>query len=451
MHTITLRGLRMTPAAGSMGVAALVLLAGCTSVLDVANPNNVSASALDVSAAAPAIVSGAENLAANGLSSMYNAAIPASDEAYWVGSRDDYRLLDTGGFSAVANEYVQSGYIIVSQARWMANQAINKIEGFNTAGQLLDKQLLVRAYLNAAIVYTSIGDIYNDVAFSDRTVAGKNLGEANMVQVYDSALKWLDKAVPLAAGDLKQTTIGMRARVHHARAVWLKLNPKGTTPANPLVSDAAMVADAQAALALMSGDFRYEALTTDLNRGDGSGGGFGFEMNSRVEYTPSKDLAKIDPNSGKPTAIIAKDPVTGLVDAAAVKQMNRVLNANTPDVNNPPMAQVSAREMRLLVAENALAGGNTADFDTAINALRAMDGKAAYTGAGPTRLQLLQWERRINLIFQGRRLNDMYRFGVVDPLWLPTSTAVKTPGCFFPIPQIEIDSNKLLSGVTACK
>jgi len=442
---------RMVRAAGTMSAAALLLLAACSSLLDVKNPNSVGADALDVPGAAGAIINGGENLTANALSSAYNAAVPASDEAYWVGSRDDYRLLDSGGFDAVANEYVQSGYIQVSQARWMANQAIIKIEGFNTAGNLLDKQLLVRAYLNAAIIYTLIGDIYNNVAFSDRTVAGPDYGEAQMSAVYDSAAAWLTKAQPLALGSLKPAVLGMRARVLHSKAVWQKLNPKGTTPASPLVSGVALAADATAALALMSGDYRYEALTTDLNRGDGSGGGFGFEMNSRIEYTPNQNLATIDPNSGKPTAVIATDPVTGLVDAAAVKQINRIIHAANPDINNPPMAQVSEREMRLIIAEDALATGNTGGFDTAINGLRAMDGKAAYTGVGPTRLALLQWERRINLIFQGRRLNDMYRFGVKDPLWLANSVAFRLPGCFFPIPQIEIDSNKLLSGVTVCK
>ena len=449
MHSLNFPAARMIPLSRCLGASALIMLAGCKSLLEVENPNNVSESALDVPAAAPAIVAGAENIAANGLSSLYNAAIPASDEAFWVGSRDDYRLLDTGGFDAVANEYVQSGYIIMSKARWMSNQAITKVSGFNTAGQLLDKQLLVRAYLNAAVVYTAIGDGYNDVAFSDRTVAGPNLGEANMVQVYDSALKWLDAAIPLATGSNKAAVLGMHARVRHAKGVWLKLNPKGTTPANPLVADAAMLGDAQAALAVMSGDYRYDAVTTDLNVGDGSGGGFGFEMNSRVEYTTSKDLANIDPNSGKPKGIIAKDPVTGLVDAAAVTQINRVINASS--INNPPMTQVSKREMYLLVAEGSLATGDNAGFDTAINSLRALDGKAPYTGAGPTRLALLQWERRINLIFAGRRLQDMYRFGVKDQYWLATNIAVRKPGCFFAIPQIEIDSNSKLTGTTACK
>jgi hypothetical protein len=122
-----------------------------------------------------------------------------------------------------------------------------------------------------------------------------------------------------------------------------------------------------------------------------------------------------------------------------------------PDINHPPMAVVSKREMYLILAEAALAASNNGAFDTNINALRALDGKPAYTGTGPTRLQLLQWERRINLIFQGRRLNDMYRFGVKDPRWVATSIAFKKPGCLLPIPLIEREANKLVTGTPVCQ
>ncbi|MBK7834992.1 MAG: hypothetical protein IPJ56_22065 [Gemmatimonadetes bacterium] len=325
----------------------LLMAGACTSLLDVDNPNNVSAEALDDPAAAAAIVQGAENIGGNALSSMLNFYTPATDEAYWVGSRDDYRLLDSGEFGINTNEYVQSAYLVVARARWMGDQAVSKVAKFNADGKLLDKQLLVRAYLNAAIVYNGIADKYDDIAFSDRTVAGKNFGEQGMVALYDSATKWLDAALPLATGNNRASVLAMRARTKHARAVWQKLNPPGTTPANPLVNDAGAVADAQAALAARSGDWYLDVLTSDLNEGDGSGGGFGFEMNSRVEYTPSQDLARIDPNSGKPQAIIAPDPVTNLVDASAVKQITRI----TAALNHPPLTQASTREMYLIIAE----------------------------------------------------------------------------------------------------
>jgi hypothetical protein len=107
--------------------------------------------------------------------------------------------------------------------------------------------------------------------------------------------------------------------------------------------------------------------------------------------------------------------------------------------------------MYLILAEAALAANNNAGFDTNINLLRALDGKAPYTGAGPTRLQLLQWERRVNLVFQGRRLNDMYRFGVKDPRWVGTSVASRKPGCLLPIPRIEREANAQVTGTPVCQ
>ena len=74
-------GRRVGALARQLGVAGLILLAGCKSLLDVDNPNNVSSTALDNPVAAPAIVAGAENITGNALSSLLNAAVPASDEA----------------------------------------------------------------------------------------------------------------------------------------------------------------------------------------------------------------------------------------------------------------------------------------------------------------------------------------------------------------------------------
>jgi hypothetical protein len=428
---------------------AVVALAGCKGVLDVDNPNNVSSGALDVPIAASAIVNGAINTGANALSSLLNAYTVISDETFQSGSRDDYRLLDTGAIDINTNEYLQASYLVAMRARWMAEQAIGKVGKFDKDGVLLDKQLLAQAYLMGAIIYDELGNMFDDVAISDRTVAGPNLGEQNMVQVYDSALKWLDAGAAIATGDNRAAILGMRARVRFDKAVWQKLNPPGTTPAQPLVNDAQAAADATAALAVMTGDYRFEFEVDNTNSGDDASGGVGFEMNSRVEHTPDTSLMTIDPTNKKPVAVIAKDPVTGAVDASAVKNINRFIK--TADINHPPMTVVSKREMYLILAEAALAAGNNAGFDTNINLLRALDGKAAYTGAGPTRLQLLIWERKVNLVFQGRRLLDMYRFGVKDPRWVASSVAVRKPGCLLPIPLIERDANKEITTEPVCK
>lgn len=433
----------------ALGVAALTL-ASCSSLLEVDNPNNVSSNALDVPIAASAIVNGAINTGAQAYSSLLNAYTIISDETFQTGSRDDYRLLDTGGIDINTNEYLQASYLQAMRARWMAEQAIQKVGGFDKAGTLQDRQLLAQAYLMGAVMYDLIGNMFDDTSISDRTAAGANLGEMNMVQMYDSALKWLDAGAAFATGDNKANIIAMRARVKFDRAVWLKLNPPGTTPAQPLINDAGAVSDATTALGLMNGDYRFELLNDNLNSGDDASGGFGFEMNSRVEQTPdSAALVTIDLTNKKPTKIIAKDPVTGLLDASAVKQIGRVIF--TPDINHPPLTMTSKREMYLILAEAALASGNNSGFDTNINALRALDGMAAYAGTGPTRIELLQWARRINLVFQGRRLNDMYRFGVKDPRWIATNIVVRKPGCEFPIPRIERESNKEITGTPVCQ
>ena len=433
-----------------VGVGAALLLGACSSLLDVDNPNNVTPSALDNPAAASALVSGAINLNANALSSMLNAYNIISDESFQTGSRDDYRLLDTGGLDINTNEYLQASYLVAMRARWISEQTIQRVAKFQADGALADPQLLAQAYLMGAVIYDEMANMYDDVAISDRTVSGPNLGEANMVQLYDSALKWLDAGAAIATGDNHANIIGMRARVRFDKAVWTMLNPPGTTPANPLVNVALSVADANAAIAEMAGDYIFDLTVDNTNSGDDASGGVGFEMNSRVEHTPdTAAFVTIDLTNKKPKTIIAKDPVTGSVDAAAVKMIGRFIFAS--DINHPPMAVVSKREMYLILAEAALAAGNNAGFDTNINALRALDGKAAYTGTGPTRLALLQWERRINLVFQGRRLNDMYRFGIKDPRWVTTSIAYKKPGCLLPIPLIERESNAAVTGTPVCQ
>ena len=174
-----------------LGLAALAM-AGCKNMLDVDNPNNVTPGALEEPTAASAIVNGAINIAANALSSLFNAYNIISDETFQTGSRDDYRLLDTGGIEINTNEYLQASYLVAMRGRWMAEQAIAQVGKFDADGRLADRQLLAKAYLMGAVSYDGLANIFDDVAISDRTTAGKNLGEANMVQLYDSALKWLD-------------------------------------------------------------------------------------------------------------------------------------------------------------------------------------------------------------------------------------------------------------------
>jgi hypothetical protein len=97
--------------------------------------------------------------------------------------------------------------------------------------------------------------------------------------------------------------------------------------------------------------------------------------------------------------------------------------------------------MYLILAEAALAAGNTAAFTTNINAARAIDGKAAWSGT-PAAQDMLIHERRVGLFLQGRRMTDHFRFNQPADRWLAIRAVTKRP-CFFPISFDERTQNKL--------
>jgi hypothetical protein len=105
-----------------------------------------------------------------------------------------------------------------------------------------------------------------------------------------------------------------------------------------------------------------------------------------------------------------------------------------------PFTVVSAKEMHLILAEAALATGNTAEVTARINAARALENLPAWNGTTPAPRDMLIYSRQVNLFLQGRRLHDMYRFGIKDAKWLPNNIASKK-ACFFPIPAIERRTN----------
>jgi hypothetical protein len=97
--------------------------------------------------------------------------------------------------------------------------------------------------------------------------------------------------------------------------------------------------------------------------------------------------------------------------------------------------------MHLISAESKKAGGDDAGCIAELNKIRDMDGLDNYTteDAGAA----LQHERRANLFVQGRRLPDMYRFGVTSVVWDPVEKSAA--GSFFPITIREIRANPNIS------
>src|SRR5258705_5411856 len=153
-------------------VSLVVLGAGCSSLLDVKNPNNVNQDNLNNPAAAAALANGALSATARALGNVLTPYSEATDELTWIGSRDAWDDLDKGYLTGITSEFVDAAFPLVAQSRWLSDEAIKRLSGFDADGKLADRNLLARSYLYGAIAYTMIGDMFNDFPIaSDRTTA----------------------------------------------------------------------------------------------------------------------------------------------------------------------------------------------------------------------------------------------------------------------------------------
>jgi hypothetical protein len=412
-------------------MAAIVLFTmnGCEGLLDVENPNNVLEDDLANPKTAAALANGALATVMQGIGFVYAPYQTATDECRWIGSRDAWNQLDQGTVGDINNEFVDAAWPFITEARYMADKAVSLIEGFDAANQLTNRLDLVRAYAFAALVRIVIADTFDDFVISNKTVVQPPIGEANMSTLYDQAVALLDKALPIAQGgatathqELQRRTLALRARAKHAKAVWQLLNPKGTTPGNPWVNPAGAGADAAAALAVTGtpADWRwrldyFSALTFNETA---------WELVGRSELA---------------FETAPSDPITGAADPRITATQTDFRNTAAYGDRYSPLTVVSAREMHLIIAEANLAAGNPGTAVTSMNTVRALNSMTAITTEDPA--TMLRHERRANLYLQGRRLNDMYRFGVQDTRWLAGSECRTTPGSFFPVTIRERRAN----------
>ncbi len=431
-------------ALGAVALSAITLSSCQIFSTDVKNPNAVTEDAIaTASAAAGSLVVGlygAVNASGNQIVGTIGAA---ADELTWVGSREYWNLLDVGDVGDPLNEYTNGQYSYVSQSRWLGDYVIPKLEGYDKLNSLRNRADLAQAYFLAATNYVQIGETYeNFIISSDRTVNGDPVGEANMRVMFDTAVVYLNKGLAVAQATnnvpLQQRILGMRARAKWSKAVWTSLRAPRGIPTNALINDAAANADATAALAAMGSNayrYRFDVVTQN------NGGYFstGSEMNSRLEIRAGSRYINTTGAGTRPLDGIAGirlvDPVTGQPDPVTAKNIDECCRlASTVNVG---WTATSAKEMLLILAEAALASGNTAEFTTRINAIRAVDGLPAWTGT-PAARDILIHERAVSLFLQGRRLNDHYRFNDRADRWVATRG---TRPCFFPISYDERTQN----------
>lgn len=453
-------------AAFVLGAAWLIAAgAACSSLLDVKNPNNVSADSLNNPTAGFAIANGALAALAYGWGAILTEYATVTDELTWSGSRDGFRELDVGTLLNPTNEFTDAAFPYVGRARWMADLAIKKLAAFDTAATIKDRNDLARSYLYGAIAYTMIGDDFNNFPIgSDMRQAAAPLGRANMDSVYKVAIAYATTGLAIARAtgntSLQLALTAMRARAEHAKAIWTLIHPVGPGVPNggsPLVNDAAAGADAQAAITLADGVVKSPNWKFRFNYSPANDNVIGGWVNARQEMRFGDRFVN---RAAKDTL---RDPVSvalappGVVDPEIRRAV--VEFVGTPQTNTyQPLTALSERELHLMLAEAALATGDTigstSGFAVHINYRRKLDGMLSYDPANvalPRPLAMLIYERQVNLFLQGRRLQDLYRFGLKADLWQSGTDAVGAPGTLFPITQVELLSNSYcVANLAAC-
>ena len=436
-----------------MKTSAVVLLStlalgACDGLLDVKNPNNLVEESIEQVSAASAVVNGAQARTARAISYIWQPYLVASDDFYWIGSRDAWLSLDQGFLSDPNNEFTDAAFPPLGDARWMADRAVGILEGHvaQTPSAKM-KTELARANMYAGLIHMIIGEVQEDFAFSDKTKDGPPVGPDQMFTVLDKSIAYLDKAVSgfqeVGNADMQLRATAIRARAKHSRAIWGQINPSPKA-GNGVVGAAGAAADALAAIGMAGGvasDWRY-----DLHYSAGTvGNDMASWINSRKEN--QVDLSLVSLNSSKDVeSIKIKDPIANGEDPAFKKRLEHFRNGpfNSKGDTYAPLTVVSARLLHLILAEDALSKGDNPGFTTHINHVRAMDGLTPYSGQIPA-VDMLRHTRRVNTFAMGLRLADMYRFGVKDTRWLAGGEARDKPGTMLPITIIELRSNCYLN------
>ena len=422
-------------------IAAAFVLSGCN-LLDVDNPNSLVEESIRQQAAANGVANGSLQLVSEAVADVWEGPAVVADELYWIGSRDAWGQLDQGFISNNENEFTDAAFPTLGRAVWMAQNAVEILEGhFNESGADFQTDY-GRALMFRGLVLMVTAESQQDMTFSFKMVDGPPVSSGSatigsegqhavptMVAVMDLAISSLTDAMTQfnaqGESDLATAAQALRARAHHSRVIMQNRSTVGGALAFPNA-----VADANAVLADVGGsDWSYNLAYSAASSACAMCG----NVNDRKENQIDLSLITVD-DSNDPSGLNLQDPITGADDLALIGRLNQFKGGDFTDAGGAnqyaDLTVVSERLLHMIVAEDALANSDGTGFANAINALRDLDDNTAgydYAPAGDE-VAILQHSRRVNTLLMGLRLQDMYRWDwrrAPSPILQPAGLVVR--------------------------
>ncbi len=427
-------------------IAALsgLALSACDSLLDVENVTFIAAEDVRNAASADLWANGVHNRVAAGWDGALILLSAASDELRFAGQFAYWGELDRGHLDRPNNQGLNDMFGLFATAQWYSGEAIQVLDSLYQDGSLTDTEPLARVYLYGSIIHGTVADVMADYAPSAPHDPGPALGSENMRTLYDLAIQYATSGLALQPGGvLERDLLAARARASHARLVWQRVRPPpADVSGGGLVSGGGAAADALAALGADGSDWRFEF---DYPLGI-AGSNTAGTINCLSSLRFGDRYVTTTPDGLRAASVILQDPIDKVPDPSLHHLMFEVIHIPAP-CPFKTFTVTSAREMHLIVAEDALASGDTATFADHVNQLRALEGLTPWASAsGVSAWDMLVYERTTRLFLTGRRLADMYRFDIQSDSWEASSAAATMPGTLYPIPTREIEANCKLNG-----
>jgi hypothetical protein len=395
----------------SLMIIAIAALAACDTAIT--NPGPVSDDQLDKEVALPAVVNGMARSLIRALNYIAYTGAGASHEIvpsnngglFGITSRQGQGILDP------ALDETNDHWVYAQQARWIAEDGVRRIRatlGDKFAGSALAAQ---------ALVYVGFA---NRLLGENMCVAVIDGGPQQPRAIYfEHAAAAFTEAIDIArrTGDVQLESAARAGRA--AARVWLG-------------DWAGAVSDA----ALVPRTFVYQAHYTTVE----------LDQYNRIYWANANQPYRNHSVIGTfyetyyqtftdPRTPWKKDPAIPNGVSSVPWYFQTKFSGRDSPINLS-----TGREMRLIIAESLLQGGDWQGSLSEINQLRTTVGIAPWTASGVDETwAILRRERGIELWLEGRRLGDLFRWNAAGR----PGDAADTVGrhACFPIGQTELSSN----------